>query len=67
MIQIIKLILKIAFFFLNRRDPKFKEEFDRDIKEMDKAIADGDSAAVSIKYDELLKKARRAKRRRNGN
>lgn len=66
MIDIIKLLLLIGHFFLKRKDPKYQEEFEDNVREIDKAFAERDIDTINIKSSELLKEARSAlTRKRN--
>ena len=53
MFQAISAALGILFWFLKRRKARSHEDWKADIKEVNKAIADGDDNALTIAFDRL--------------
>ena len=65
--EIVKLLLLIGYFFLQRKDPTYEEEFDAHKKEINKAFADRNIDLINIKSIELFTEARRVIRRARDN
>jgi len=64
MIDIIKLVLLIGHFFLKRKDPKYHEEFLKNVRKINKSFADRNIDDINITTNELLQEARSALRRK---
>ena len=62
MIEIIKLLLLIGHFFIKRKDPKYHEEFLKNVRKINKSFADRDIDSINITTNELLREARSALR-----
>ena len=53
MIQALSAALGILFWFLKRKKARSHEDWKADIKEVNKAIADGDDNALTLAFDRL--------------
>jgi hypothetical protein len=53
MLQALSAALRILFWFLKRKKAKSHEDFHTDIKDFNKALADGDDDALTIAFDKL--------------
>jgi len=56
-LNLIGSVLALLLLYFKNKDPKWKRSFDENMREFDKALADGDADAISLRFNELRLKA----------